>query len=138
MFHHPAQLRARAFPGSAGILAGEFRVPTRRQGCRRSLESASAARAPQPRPAGSAHPCYRRDPWFMWSLLWRFCVPLGVSWAAAVAVAQGSESAPRASSLPEYRVTRWTAESGLPQNAIKALVQTRDGYIWVGTLNGLA
>ena len=37
-----------------------------------------------------------------------------------------------------YRVTRWTAESGLPQSTVKALVQTRDGYLWIGTLNGVA
>lgn len=36
-----------------------------------------------------------------------------------------------------YRVTRWTAEQGLPENNIKALVQTRDGYLWLGTLYGL-
>ncbi len=41
------------------------------------------------------------------------------------------------SSFPEYRVTRWTAENGLPQNWVKALVQTHDGYLWIGTLNGL-
>src|SRR6185436_586380 len=38
---------------------------------------------------------------------------------------------------PQYRVTRWTAENGLPQNTIKALLQTSDGYLWLGTLNGL-
>src|SRR5690349_12109732 len=37
-----------------------------------------------------------------------------------------------------YRVTQWTAEHGLPQNSVRALVQTRDGYLWVGTLKGLA
>jgi len=29
-------------------------------------------------------------------------------------------------------------ENGLPQNKINALAQTRDGYLWVGTLKGLA
>ena len=29
-------------------------------------------------------------------------------------------------------------EDGLPQNSVTALVQTRDGYLWVGTFNGLA
>jgi ligand-binding sensor domain-containing protein len=41
-------------------------------------------------------------------------------------------------SRPEYRITHWTAENGLPQNSIKALAQTRDGYLWIGTLKGLA
>ena len=39
-------------------------------------------------------------------------------------------------SEPPYRVTRWTVENGLPQNNIKALAQTRDGYLWLGTLKG--
>src|SRR5262250_3950507 len=38
---------------------------------------------------------------------------------------------------PEYRVSRWTAEQGLPENNIKTLAQTRDGYLWLGTLYGL-
>ncbi|GEM_PF-465122 len=32
----------------------------------------------------------------------------------------------------------WTTEDGLPQNTITAIVQTHDGYIWLGTLGGLA
>jgi ligand-binding sensor domain-containing protein len=43
-----------------------------------------------------------------------------------------------AASEPRYRVPRWTVENGLPQNSIKALAQTRDGYVWLGTLKGLA
>jgi ligand-binding sensor domain-containing protein/signal transduction histidine kinase len=37
-----------------------------------------------------------------------------------------------------YHVTRYTAEQGLPQNTVRALLQTRDGYLWIGTLAGLA
>jgi signal transduction histidine kinase/ligand-binding sensor domain-containing protein len=44
---------------------------------------------------------------------------------------------PSAFSPPEYRVTRWTSENGLPQHSIKALLQTHDGYLWIGTLSGL-
>jgi len=32
-----------------------------------------------------------------------------------------------------YHVTRHTTEPGLPQNTIRALLQTRDGYLRVGT-----
>jgi len=32
----------------------------------------------------------------------------------------------------------WTTENGLPQNSITALIQTRDGYLWLGTFGGLA
>ena len=32
----------------------------------------------------------------------------------------------------------WQSEQGLPQDRVRALAQTRDGYIWVGTDDGLA
>ncbi|MDH7501552.1 MAG: two-component regulator propeller domain-containing protein [Verrucomicrobiota bacterium] len=38
--------------------------------------------------------------------------------------------------MPSYHVTRYTAEQGLPRNTVRALLQTSDGYIWVGTLAG--
>jgi signal transduction histidine kinase/ligand-binding sensor domain-containing protein len=38
----------------------------------------------------------------------------------------------------QFRSTQWTADSGLPQNIIRGIVQTRDGYLWVATLNGVA
>ena len=37
-----------------------------------------------------------------------------------------------------WGLTHWTTEQGLPQNTVKALTQTPDGYLWVGTLGGLA
>jgi len=38
---------------------------------------------------------------------------------------------------PPYRFFSWTTENGLPQNSIQALRQTRDGYLWMSTLDGL-
>ncbi len=32
----------------------------------------------------------------------------------------------------------WGTEAGLPQNTVNAIVQTRDGYLWIGTSDGLA
>jgi PAS domain S-box-containing protein len=32
----------------------------------------------------------------------------------------------------------WTTEQGLPQNSVTSVVQTRDGYLWLGTFGGLA
>jgi signal transduction histidine kinase/ligand-binding sensor domain-containing protein len=37
----------------------------------------------------------------------------------------------------QYRIDSWTTENGLPQNSISGLIQTPDGYIWVGTSDGL-
>jgi diguanylate cyclase (GGDEF)-like protein len=39
--------------------------------------------------------------------------------------------------LTQARLSVWTNESGLPQNTIDAIVQTRDGYLWMGTEEGL-
>src|SRR3954451_12235077 len=38
----------------------------------------------------------------------------------------------------DWLVSGWEAENGLPQNSVTAMIQTRDGYLWVGTFNGLA
>ena len=45
---------------------------------------------------------------------------------------------PAAVAEPIYRVDRWNAWHGLPSNRVRALEQTRDGYLWVGTQKGLA
>ncbi len=38
----------------------------------------------------------------------------------------------------QYRIDHWTADDGLPQNSVYGIVQTRDGYLWLATLDGLA
>lgn len=38
----------------------------------------------------------------------------------------------------QYHAENWTSESGLPQNSVKAILQTRDGYLWFATNDGLA
>lgn len=43
----------------------------------------------------------------------------------------------RAKGLNEYLIKTWGVESGLPQNTVNVLVQTLDGYIWIGTSAGL-
>jgi diguanylate cyclase (GGDEF)-like protein len=40
-------------------------------------------------------------------------------------------------SITQYSHDVWRTEDGLPQNSINAIVQTRDGYIWIGTHEGL-
>lgn len=37
-----------------------------------------------------------------------------------------------------YIQTVWTTQDGLPQNSVTAILQTRDGYLWLGTFGGLA
>ena len=40
--------------------------------------------------------------------------------------------------IGHFIVESWTTDnSGIPQNSVLSLVQTRDGYIWIGTYEGL-
>ena len=43
-----------------------------------------------------------------------------------------------AKNLRQYVLRSWTSEQGLPQNSIRAMLQTRDGFLWIGTRGGLA
>ncbi len=49
---------------------------------------------------------------------------------------------PAASRAPKpltgYIQDRWRSQEGLPANTISAIIQTRDGYLWLGTEEGLA
>ena len=63
--------------------------------------------------------------------------------AACVALLCGSLSPapPARAQLPEavrYAHIAWQTEQGLPQNTVQAVLQTRDGYLWIGTREGLA
>lgn len=39
--------------------------------------------------------------------------------------------------ITQYSRRVWQTENGLPQNSVAAMVQSRDGYIWLGTQEGL-
>ena len=41
-------------------------------------------------------------------------------------------------SRAQYRSDVWTADNGLPQNIVRGIVQTPDGYLWIATLDGVA
>ena len=62
---------------------------------------------------------------FPFAWLW-----LGVFFAAVPAMGADSSGSP-------FIVNSWDNEEGLPQSSIISIIQTRDGYLWLGTLNGL-
>ncbi len=63
---------------------------------------------------------------------WYLCGILLLSHAlAAAAGVLGND-------LRGYELRTWQADDGLPQNSVTALAQTPDGYLWVGTREGLA
>jgi ligand-binding sensor domain-containing protein len=67
----------------------------------------------------------------------RRLIPLQV---AAVLLLLASIRAPALDpnrSLNEFGHQAWTTENGLPQNTVQAIVQTQDGYLWIGTQEGL-
>jgi ligand-binding sensor domain-containing protein/tRNA A-37 threonylcarbamoyl transferase component Bud32 len=39
---------------------------------------------------------------------------------------------------PPFMIQQWRMEDGLPQSIVKCMRQTRDGYLWIGSGNGLA
>src|SRR5262245_20668620 len=41
------------------------------------------------------------------------------------------------SAAAQYRFDSWTTDTGLPQNTVFAILQTRDGYLWFTTSDGL-
>ena len=42
-----------------------------------------------------------------------------------------------AKTLTQYAHDSWTTQTGLPQNSEWAVAETRDGYLWIGTQEGL-
>ncbi len=68
----------------------------------------------------------RRAAWFFhgWVLL---------QWVSGVALAGLPEKG-----VHSFASRLWQREDGLPHNAVQAVAQTPDGYLWVGTQDGLA
>ncbi|MGD0816079.1 MAG: two-component regulator propeller domain-containing protein [Verrucomicrobiota bacterium] len=75
---------------------------------------------------------------FQWNLNVRGIVLLAPALAMWLAAGLAS-GAVAESSLPLSYISRtWRTDDGLPQDAVTSVVQTKDGYIWVGTYSGLA
>src|SRR5438093_704802 len=58
---------------------------------------------------------------------------VAIVWVGVFPMALAAPSSPRFAVDPP-----WTTEKGLPENSVFSLLQTRDGYLWVGTGYGLA
>jgi signal transduction histidine kinase/ligand-binding sensor domain-containing protein len=52
-------------------------------------------------------------------------------------VGRPAAGAPAESGQP-WLVRQWETDAGLPQNTVNALVETRDGFLWLGTNAGLS
>lgn len=74
----------------------------------------------------------------MWGLR-QFSVSLTICAALAGGLPQAAQAAldPRLP-LRKYVIDTWSTEDGLPNATVEAILQTRDGYLWLGTRGGLA
>src|SRR5260370_6203843 len=65
------------------------------------------------------------------------------AWAALLAALAGltghaAIALDPAKAITQYGHDVWLVDQGLPQNTVNAILQTREGYIWLGTEEGLA
>lgn len=60
-----------------------------------------------------------------------------LAWAACWLVACLGAMPLAGAAETRYSVDVWGQDEGLPQSSIVSMIQTRDGYLWLGTLNGL-
>jgi ligand-binding sensor domain-containing protein/signal transduction histidine kinase len=67
-------------------------------------------------------------------LCWKFRLT-SLLCAVCLAGAAGGRAADSAGS--PFIVDAWNNPQGLPQSSVIAITETRDGYLWLGTLNGL-
>ncbi len=68
----------------------------------------------------------------------RACFNGGVAAALGLLLGVAAASLHAAGLDDGFSVDTWGTEQGLlPQSSVLAMVQTRDGYLWLGTLNGL-
>lgn len=60
-----------------------------------------------------------------------------VCWLGTAVAAGAASTNATATERPAFAIDVWQTEDGLPQNSVIAIAQSRDGYLWLGTLNGL-
>lgn len=74
--------------------------------------------------------------WIGALLNWHTLIGAMSIFCCIVASAQPAEISSQSAS--KFVIKAWSTSDGLPHLSVTALAQTRDGYIWVGTLAGLA
>ena len=72
------------------------------------------------------------------SLRGAFCAGWLLLALASIAPAQRSTPINPSDQAPIYVSRVWRTQDGLPENRVRAIAQTPDGYLWLGTSSGLA
>ncbi len=62
---------------------------------------------------------------------------LAAALALAVAATPATASLDPNKTISQFSLTTWQTANGLPQNAVTSVKQTPDGYLWLGTQEGL-
>ncbi|HXA17392.1 MAG TPA: two-component regulator propeller domain-containing protein [Thermoanaerobaculia bacterium] len=57
---------------------------------------------------------------------------------AAIFIASPLLALDPARAITQFGLSVWTTDQGLPQSSVNAIAQTKDGYLWFGTQEGLA
>ncbi|MBE3065301.1 MAG: hypothetical protein IMZ69_09835, partial [Spirochaetes bacterium] len=62
---------------------------------------------------------------------------LGAAAVGALLTCQSARADDHVRAITQYNQRSWQVEAGLPQRTVQAIAQTRDGYLWIGTQEGL-
>ena len=79
----------------------------------------------------------RQTTWMFICARWLLYLPATGLSGLMLLVEPGGPLAAQAAD-PAYVVRSWHTEDGLPESSVSSVVQTRTGYLWIGTYNGLA
>ena len=106
-----------------------------------------AGRRPMPEGADHREP-FARDVfilyllWPMVAILYRECRPVIRRfhfWICTLLVSIAGMLFPaRSQTTSDLTLRQWSIEDGLPQSTVRTMIRTHDGYLWLGTWNGLA
>jgi ligand-binding sensor domain-containing protein len=67
-----------------------------------------------------------------------FAVRCGIVVLSLVLLAGQGDALDPHKPITHYSQSVWHTADGLPQDSVRAIAQTRDGYLWIGTQAGLA
>jgi signal transduction histidine kinase/CheY-like chemotaxis protein/ligand-binding sensor domain-containing protein len=62
---------------------------------------------------------------------------LAIAMTLSVSIAIGARATENVKQTPYYFANTYSVDEGLPHNSAPIILQTRDGYIWIGTESGL-
>ena len=68
---------------------------------------------------------------------WSLVIAILIAWAMSLS-SRAAWALDPAKAITQYSHSSWQGLEGLPQDTVRAVAQTEDGYLWIGTEAGLA